>query len=187
MEFLFEPLEIPGVLLVVPRIFKDERGFFLESFREEPFLKAGIPRFVQDNHSRSARGVLRGLHYQIHPAAMGKLIRCVHGRIFDVSVDIRRGSPTYGKWVGVELTEDNCKMIYVPEGFAHGYCALEEKSEVFYKTTGYYSPQHERAIRWNDPDLHIQWPIDEPVLSSKDANAARLKDADNTFVLLPGV
>lgn len=181
MEFRFAPSEIPDVILVTHQIFKDQRGFFLESFREEPFLNQGIPHFVQDNHARSSGKVLRGLHYQLQPAAIGKLIRCLRGRIFDVAVDIRKGSPTYGKWVGVELTDENCRMIYVPEGFAHAYCALTEECEVFYKTTGYYSPQHDRGIRWNDPDVNIKWPVADPVLSSKDAAAPLLKDADNNF------
>jgi dTDP-4-dehydrorhamnose 3,5-epimerase len=182
MEFRFEPLEIPEVILITHGIFKDERGFFLESFREEPFIQRGIPRFVQDNHARSARRVLRGLHYQIRPAAIGKLVRCLRGRIFDVAVDIRKGSPTYAKWVGTELTDENCKMIFIPEGFAHAYCALTEECEVFYKTTGYYSPQHDRGIRWNDPALNIRWPVAELVLSAKDASAPLLKNADNNFV-----
>jgi dTDP-4-dehydrorhamnose 3,5-epimerase len=181
MEFDFKALDIPDVLLITHGIFKDQRGFFLESFREEPFIQRGIPRFVQDNHARSAGSVLRGLHYQIRPAAIGKLVRCLRGRIFDVAVDIRRGSPTYAKWVGVELTDENCQMIYIPEGFAHAYCALSDECEVFYKTTGYYSPQHDRAVRWNDPDLNIQWPVTDPTLSPKDAIAPLLKDAENNF------
>jgi dTDP-4-dehydrorhamnose 3,5-epimerase len=181
MEFQFEPLPIPDVLRITHGVVRDQRGFFLESFREEPFLKIGIPRFVQDNHARSTGNVLRGLHYQLRPAAIGKLVRCLRGRIFDVAVDIRRGSATYGKWVGTELTDDNCRMIYIPEGFAHAYCALTEECEVFYKTTGYYSPQHDRGIRWNDPELSIPWPIAAPLLSPKDANAPFLREADNNF------
>jgi dTDP-4-dehydrorhamnose 3,5-epimerase len=179
MKFRFQPLEIPDVILVSHEIFRDQRGFFLESFREEPFLEQGIPRFVQDNHARSTGNVLRGLHYQIRPAAIGKLVRCLRGRIFDVAVDIRKGSPTYAKWVGVELTDENCRMVYIPEGFAHAYCALTDECEVFYKTTGYYSPLHDRGFRWNDPDVAIEWPISDPVLSPKDADAPLLKDADN--------
>lgn len=183
MEFRFEPLEIPDVLLVTHGIFRDQRGFFLESFRETSFLEHGIPHFVQDNHARSSSKVLRGLHYQLRPAAIGKLVRCLRGRIFDVAVDIRRGSPTYAKWVGIELTDDNCKMIYIPEGFAHGYCTLTEHCEVFYKTTGYYSPQHDRGFRYNDPAINIKWPVSEPVLSEKDLNAPLLKDAENNFMM----
>lgn len=181
MEFHFEKLEIPGVFLVTHDIFRDSRGFFLESFREEAFLQYGIPRFVQDNHARSTGRVLRGLHYQIRPAAIGKLVRCLRGRIFDVAVDIRRGSPTYAKWVAVELTDENRRMLYIPEGFAHAYCALTDESEVFYKTTGYYSPQHDRSVRWNDPQLNIQWPFADPILSPKDSTAPLLKYADNNF------
>ena len=183
MQFRFEPLAIPDVLLVTHVITRDPRGFFSETFREEPFLHQGIPRFVQDNHARSAGKVLRGLHYQLRPAAMGKLVRCLRGSIFDVAVDIRRGSPTYGKWVGTELDDNDGRMIYIPEGFAHAYCALTEECEVFYKTTGYYSPQHERAIRWNDPGLNIQWPVADPVLSDKDRKAPFLSEADNNFDL----
>ena len=181
MEFSFKALEIPDVLLVTHGIFKDPRGFFLESFREEPFSKMGIPRFVQDNHAKSTKGVLRGMHYQLRPAAIGKLVRCLRGRIFDVAVDIRRGSAHFGRWVGVELAEDDCRMLYIPEGFAHGYCVLSEEGEVFYKTTGYYSPAHDRGFRWNDPEVKVAWPIAEPILSPKDANAPLLKDAENNF------
>jgi dTDP-4-dehydrorhamnose 3,5-epimerase len=181
MEFVFEPLAIPDVLIITHGIIRDPRGFFAETFREEPSQKAGIPRFVQDNHARSAGKVLRGLHYQLRPAAIGKLVRCLRGRIFDVAVDIRRGSPTYGKWVGMELGDDDGRMIYVPEGFAHAYCALTAECEVFYKTTGYYSPRHERSIRWNDPILGIQWPVTDPVLSDKDGKAPLLSEAENNF------
>jgi dTDP-4-dehydrorhamnose 3,5-epimerase len=181
MEFRFDPLEIPDVILVSHDIFRDQRGFFLESFREEPFLRRGIPRFVQDNHARSSGNVLRGLHYQLKPAAIGKLVRCLRGRIFDVAVDIRRGSPTYARWVAAELTDSNCRMLYIPEGFAHAYCALTDECEVFYKTTGYYSPQHDRGFRWDDPGVGIEWPVADPVLSEKDAQAPLLKDADNNF------
>jgi dTDP-4-dehydrorhamnose 3,5-epimerase len=181
MEFRFEPLAIPDVVLITHEIVRDPRGFFLEGYREEPFLKQGIPRFVQDNHARSTGRVLRGLHYQIRPAAIGKLVRCLRGRVFDVAVDIRKGSRTYAKWVGVELNDENCRMVYIPEGFAHAYCALTEQCEVFYKTTGYYSPQHDRGFRWNDPAVMIKWPVAEPILSPKDANAPLLKDADNNF------
>jgi dTDP-4-dehydrorhamnose 3,5-epimerase len=181
MEFHFEPLEIPDVILVTHDMAKDQRGFFLESYREEPFRNQGIPRFVQDNHARSTGPVLRGLHYQLRPAAIGKMVRCLRGRIFDVSVDIRKGSPTYAKWVGVELSDENCRMLYIPEGFAHAYCALTQECEVFYKTTGYYSPQHDRGVRWNDPALNIRWPVATPLLSAKDANAPLLEDAENNF------
>lgn len=181
MPFRFTPLGIPDVLLVRHDLIKDSRGFFAETFREEPFLKAGIPRFVQDNHARSARGVLRGLHYQIRPAAIGKLIRCVHGKVFDVAVDIRRGSPSYGQWVGVELSEEDGQSIFIPEGFAHGYCVLSEVADIFYRTTSYYSPGHDRGIRWDDPSIGITWPISDPILSEKDRRAPPLTEADNNF------
>lgn len=181
MDFRFEPLAIPDVLLVTHGVVKDQRGFFLESFREEPFLSYGLPRFVQDNHAKSTKGVLRGLHYQLKPAAIAKLVRCLRGRIFDVAVDIRRGSAHYGRWVGMELTEEDCRMLYIPEGFAHGYCVLSDEAEVFYKTTGYYSPAHDRGFRWNDPEVNIQWPFTDPILSVKDANAPQLKHAENNF------
>jgi dTDP-4-dehydrorhamnose 3,5-epimerase len=181
MKFTFEALVIPEVVLITHEIFRDARGFFAESFREEPFLEAGIPRFVQDNHSRSPENVLRGLHYQIQPAGVGKLVRCLRGRIYDVAVDIRKGSPTYGKWLGVELTDANCQMMYVPEGFAHGFCSLSSECEVFYKMTNYYSPEYDRVIRWNDPQIGIKWPVVEPMLSDKDRRAPLLADADNNF------
>lgn len=181
MEFNFTLLELPEVILVTHEIFRDERGFFLESFREVAFLRAGIPRFVQDNHSCSPKNVVRGLHYQKKPAGVGKLVRCLRGTMYDVAVDIRKGSPTYGKWVGIELSERDCQMVYVPEGFAHGFCALSADCEVFYKMTGYYSPSHDRAIRWDDPQIGIRWPIREPILSPKDREAPRLAEADNNF------
>jgi dTDP-4-dehydrorhamnose 3,5-epimerase len=186
MDFKFTRLEIPDLILIEHERFKDARGFFIESFRERNFLDFGIPRFVQDNHSSSPKGILRGLHYQVEPAGVGKLIRCLKGKIFDVGVDIRKGSPTYGKWVGIELNDENNLMLYVPPGFAHGFCVLSDQADVFYKMTGYYSPEHDRAIVWNDPDIGIQWPIEEPQLSEKDARAPRLKDADNNFVYRPG-
>jgi dTDP-4-dehydrorhamnose 3,5-epimerase len=181
VEFQFEPLNIPDVLLVTHGVVRDQRGFFLESYREEPFTRMGLPGFVQDNHAKSTRGVLRGMHYQLQPAGIGKLVRCIRGRIFDVAVDIRRGSPSFGRWVGLELTEGDCRMLYIPEGFAHGYCTLSDEAEVFYKTSGYYSPQHERAIRWSDPTLNIQWPVADPVLSDKDRKAPCLQEAENNF------
>lgn len=181
MDFKIEKMVIPDLLLVTHGRIGDSRGFFAETFRVEAFLEAGLPQFAQDNHARSAKHVLRGLHYQLRPAAVGKLVRCVRGRIYDVAVDIRRGSPTYAKWVGLELTEDDCRMIYIPEGFAHGYCALTDGSEVIYKTTGYYSPPHDRGILWDDPELHIDWPVAAPVLSPKDAAAPLLAHADNNF------
>lgn len=164
---------IPDVLLFEPTVHADERGFFLESFNQKDFNRAtGLDvTFVQDNHSRSAKGVLRGLHYQIrHP--QGKLVRVVHGTVFDVAVDIRKSSPTFGKWVGIELSETNRKQHWVPPGFAHGFMALSDDADVLYKTTNYYAPEHERCIAWDDPDLAIHWPPGlPPLLSPRDSNA----------------
>jgi dTDP-4-dehydrorhamnose 3,5-epimerase len=168
---------LPGVLLIEPKVHGDDRGFFMETYRVDLFREAGInDTFVQDNHSRSARGVLRGLHYQ-EPNAQGKLVRCTRGAIFDVAVDIRRGSPAFGKWVGLELSEANKRMLWVPPGFAHGFCALEDGSDLVYKCTTLYDAQSDRAILWNDPEIGIQWPIEDPVLSGKDAGAPRLAEA----------
>jgi len=173
--------EIPGVLIIEPRVFDDERGFFMESFNQRDWEAAtGLKTvFVQDNHSASTRGVLRGLHYQLPPSAQGKLIRCVAGEVFDVAVDIRKSSPTFGKWTGVRLSADNKKQFWIPEGFAHGFLVLSEVAEVLYKTTNYYAPEYERSIRWNDPRLSIAWPGNlQPRLSGKDAAASLLEDAD---------
>ena len=174
------PQSIPEVILFEPKVFGDERGFFFESFNHARFEEAvGRPvRFVQDNHSKSIKGVLRGLHYQVQQA-QGKLVRVVQGEVFDVAVDIRRSSPTFGKWVGAHLTAENKHQLWVPEGFAHGFVVLSDSAEFLYKTTDYYTPAHERSILWNDPDLRIQWPISsDPTLSSKDSNATRLNQAD---------
>ncbi|MGD9478981.1 dTDP-4-dehydrorhamnose 3,5-epimerase [Shinella sp. G-2] len=171
---------IPDVVILEPKVFGDERGFFLESFNARAFKEAtGLERdFVQDNHSKSARNVLRGLHYQIQQA-QGKLVRVVQGEVFDVAVDVRRASPTFGHWVGVHLSAQNKKQLWVPEGFAHGFVVLSDTAEFLYKTTDYYNPAFERAILWNDPDLNIQWPISgEPQLSGKDSAASRFRDAE---------
>lgn len=168
---------LPGVLLIEPKVFGDERGFFMEMYRADAFRAAGIPdTFVQDNHSRSARGVLRGLHYQ-EPNAQGKLVRCTRGSIFDVAVDIRRGSPNFGHWFGIELSDTNKLMLWIPPGFAHGFCAMEDDSDLVYKCTTLYDQPNDRAILWNDPAIGIKWPIESPVLSAKDAAAPRLADA----------
>ncbi len=171
------PTEIPGVLIIEPKVFGDERGFFLETFHWKRYADAGIPGpFVQDNYSRSVKGTLRGLHFQ-EPQGQGKLVQVVAGTVFDVAVDIRRGSPTFGKWVGVELSADTKRQLWVPPGFAHGFCVLSEAADFQYKCTTLYAPEHEHAIAWNDPDLAIRWPIsEEPKLSAKDAAAPRLKD-----------
>ena len=175
------PTAIPEVLIIEPKVFGDARGFFYESFNGKAFDEA-VGRhveFVQDNHSRSAKGVLRGLHYQIQQP-QGKLVRVVRGAVFDVAVDIRKSSPTFGKWVGVELSEDNHRQLWVPEGFAHGFLVLSETAEFLYKTTDYYAPAHERSIVWNDAALNIQWPDvgDHPKLSSKDEQASKLSEAE---------
>jgi dTDP-4-dehydrorhamnose 3,5-epimerase len=172
--------DIPEVLLLEPKVFGDERGFFFESFNERVFAEqTGVKkRFVQDNHSRSARHVLRGLHYQIRQP-QGKLVRVVLGEVFDVAVDIRRGSPTFGKWVGFVLSEENKRMFWVPEGFAHGFLVLSERADFLYKATDFYAPQHERTILWNDPDIAIRWPITmAPILAAKDRIGKRLAEAD---------
>lgn len=162
---------IADVLIVEPKVFGDERGFFFESFNADRFREAtGVTLdFVQDNHSKSSRGVLRGLHYQIEPKAQGKLVRVVQGAVFDVAVDIRRDSPTFGRWVGVELSADNKRQLWVPPGLAHGFLTLSDTAEFLYKTTDYYAPDHERCIAWNDPEIGIEWPSTvEPQLSAKD-------------------
>lgn len=168
------PCALPEVLLITPRVFGDDRGFFLESYNQSEFERAGIgSRFVQDNHSRSSRGVLRGLHYQLdHP--QGKLVRVVRGAAFDVAADIRVGSPTFGKWVGVVLDDVRKQSLWIPEGFAHGFCVLSDEADVAYKTTDFYAPEAERGIVWDDPLLAIEWPIDKPVLSAKDLAFPRL-------------
>lgn len=184
MPFQFKPLEaLPDVILVEPKAFGDDRGWFMETYKRSDFEAGGIRvDFRQDNHSRStAKGVIRGLHYQKDPAAQGKLVRCVSGGIFDVAVDIRKGSPTYGRWVSAELSAENRKMLWVPAGFAHGFCTLTDVSEVVYKTTAEYSGSHDRGIRWNDPTVGVLWPVAAPVLSPKDAQAPLLADADNNF------
>jgi dTDP-4-dehydrorhamnose 3,5-epimerase len=173
-------LEIPELLIIQPQVFGDSRGFFLESYNQQAFNDAtGLNvHFVQDNHSRSAKGVLRGLHYQIQQP-QGKLVRVVRGSIFDVAVDIRKKSPTFGQWVGVELNEENHSQLWVPPGFAHGFVVLSEATEVLYKTTDYYAPEFERSIIWNDPAIAIKWPIqEEPQLSAKDKTGLPLVQAE---------
>ena len=173
------PTTIPEVLLLEPAVFRDARGFFLESYNERSFASLGITaHFVQDNHSRSSRGVLRGLHYQIQQA-QGKLVRVVRGEVYDVAVDIRRHSPTFGRWVGFHLSDTNLRIAYVPPGFAHGFVVLSETVEFLYKTTDYYAREFERAVLFNDPDIGISWPdAGALVLSEKDRRAPRLRDAE---------
>ena len=171
---------IPDVKIIEPKIFGDERGFFYESYNHNKFLDAieSNVHFVQDNHSRSQQGVLRGLHYQIKKS-QGKLVRVVKGLVFDVAVDMRQQSDTFGQWVGCELSEHNFKQMWVPEGFAHGFIVLSEVAEFLYKTTDYYAPEHERSVIWNDKDINIKWPVDySPILSEKDSEAVLFKDAE---------
>lgn len=185
MPFEFKRLEIPEIIVIRPRVFEDGRGFFLETYKHSDFSGMGInENFVQDNHSKSEKGVLRGLHYQKEPAAQGKLVRCVKGKIFDVAVDIRKGSPTFGKWAGIELSGDNHTMIYIPPGFAHGFLVLSEYAEIIYKCTKEYSPPDDRGIIWNDPEINIGWPVKEPLLSEKDKKHPGLRNADNNFEYL---
>ncbi|CAN0641939.1 dTDP-4-dehydrorhamnose 3,5-epimerase [Burkholderia cepacia] len=171
---------LPEVKLIEPKVFGDARGYFYESFNVREFAEHVAPgiEFVQDNHSRSAKGVLRGLHYQIEHT-QGKLVRVVEGEVFDVAVDVRRSSPNFGKWVGVTLSADNHRQLWVPPGFAHGFLVVSESAQFLYKTTDYWFPEHERSIVWNDPDIGIAWPLDgEPLLAVKDAAGTRLMDAD---------
>ena len=173
---------LPGVLVIEPTVFEDSRGFFFESFNEQAFIEAtGVSTsFVQDNHSRSGKGVLRGVHYQLPPKAQGKLVRVVTGEIYDVVVDIRKSSPTYGQWDGLILSAENKKQLWIPPGFAHGFLTLSEISECLYKTTDYWSPEHERAIMWNDETLKIDWPLNgmQPTLAAKDAAAVAFSAAE---------
>jgi len=179
MQFI--STSIPDIILINPKVFGDERGFFLESYQAQRFAEAGITaNFVQDNHSGSRQGILRGLHYQIRKA-QGKLVRVIAGEIFDVAVDIRRSSPTFGKWESVRLSAENKLQIWVPPGFAHGFYVLSEWAEVVYKSSDYYAPEWERCIIWNDPDIGIDWPIlngQAPILSSKDTQGKSLTEAD---------
>ncbi len=181
MSFTITPLGLPEVLRIEPVVRGDDRGWFAETYKRSAFARHGIAaNFVQDNHSRSAkRGVLRGLHYQLSPAAQAKLVRCTAGRMFDVAVDVRPESPRFGKWVSEELTAENHRMLWIPEGFAHGFCTLADGTEMEYKVTAEYDPERERVIRWNDPALGIQWPLTDPTLSPKDAAAPTLKEVSS--------
>jgi len=173
------PTSIPGVAILEPRVFGDERGFFLESYNERAFAELGIKeRFVQDNHSSSRRNVLRGLHYQIKQA-QGKLVRAVEGEILDVAVDVRRSSSTFGGWEAVRLSGENKRMLWIPAGFAHGFLVISEKAQVLYKATDYYAPEHERTLAWNDPDLKIDWKLEgDPIVSAKDQRGSALRNAE---------
>ncbi|MBP0133335.1 MAG: dTDP-4-dehydrorhamnose 3,5-epimerase [Nitrosospira sp.] len=174
------PTSIPSVLIIEPKVFGDTRGFFFESFNQRAFnLATGLDvNFVQDNHSRSSKGVLRGLHYQIQQP-QGKLVRVVRGSVFDVTVDLRKSSPTFGHWVGVELTEDNHRQLWIPPGFAHGFYVLSDSADFLYKTTDYYAPEFECSLIWNDPTIGIEWPLNtQPIISTKDAQGKKLADAE---------
>ena len=182
MPFKFKILEIPDVILIDAQSFSDERGFFLEGFKKSSFAKNGIEtQFVQDNYSHSTKGVIRGLHYQKTPKAQAKLMMALRGEIFDVAVDIRKGSPTYGKWTSAILSDKNHNLLYAPEGFAHGFCVLSDEADILYKVSSEYSPEHERGILWNDPDISILWPIDNPFIIPKDLQLHTLQNADNNF------
>lgn len=175
------PTTLPGLLILEPKVFGDSRGFFMESFNARTFRElTGLDvDFVQDNHSRSAKGVLRGLHYQIQQA-QGKLVRVVRGSVFDVAVDLRKSSPTFGKWEGVELSEENQRQLWIPPGFAHGFLVTSESADFLYKTTDYYAPEHERSLLWNDPAVGVEWPLaGEPLLSAKDVAGKRLAECES--------
>ena len=178
MPFEFKKLAIEDVILVTPKVFGDSRGFFMESYQKSTFFENGIKvEFNQDNHSKSTKGVLRGLHYQTKPKAQAKLVRCSKGKILDIAVDIRKDSKTFGKWVGEVLSEENKNMLFIPEGFAHGFVVLSDEAELLYKASGEYSPENDRGIRWNDPDINIDWNINfEPLLSEKDNKQPYLKE-----------
>ncbi|ABR55970.1 dTDP-4-dehydrorhamnose 3,5-epimerase [Methanococcus aeolicus] len=179
MPFEFMKTKISEVILIKPKIFGDERGFFLETYEKEDFENAGIKgEFVQDNHSKSCHGVLRGLHFQKEPYAQAKIVRCIKGVIFDVAVDLRGSSPTFGQWVGVVLSEYNKHQLYIPRGFAHGFCVLSDEAEVVYKVDNKYAPECECGVIWNDEDIGIDWLIDEPILSDKDKQWHTLKELD---------
>jgi len=179
----FEPLHIPGLMLVRPAKFEDARGFLSETFNLRAFAEAGLtPNFVQDNHSLStAAGVVRGLHFQLPPRAQGKLVRVVRGAILDVAVDLRRGSPSFGRFAAVELSAANWRQLWIPAGFAHGFCTLEPDTEVIYKMTDFYDPGAERGLAWDDPDLGIPWPVSDPILSDKDRRLPRLAELPDCF------
>ena len=182
MPFTFQRLEIPDVILIEPKIFNDPRGFFLETYKRSEFAENGInDDFRQDNFSRSTKATLRGLHYQINPNAQAKLVTVLSGEVYDVAVDIRKGSPTYGRWVGAHLSEENRRILYIPVGFAHGFCVLSETADFTYKVTNEYDWESERGIFWNDPAIGIDWQINDPILSERDAGLPLLEDAFINF------
>lgn len=178
MEVKFTPMELQGIILCEPCVFTDERGVFLEFYHAQRYFNAGIRvSFVQDNCSRSSKGVLRGLHYQLHKP-QAKLVCCTRGEIFDVAVDIRKGSPTFGRWTGSVLSEENHRQFFIPGGFAHGFCVLSEVAEIFYKCSEFYDPMDDRGIRWNDPQIAVNWPVENPILSEKDKHQPFLNEIE---------
>lgn len=182
MAFTFQRLEVPEVILIEAHAFEDDRGWFMETYKHSEFAAHGIAEtFVQDNCSHSVRGVLRGLHYQKHPRAQAKLVQVIRGEIFDVEVDLRRGSPTYSRWVGITLSGQDHRMLYVPVGFAHGFCVLSETADVVYKVTSEYTPELDRGILWSDPEIGVRWPLRDPTLSPKDSRLPLLREADHDF------
>lgn len=180
MPFNFERLSIPELVLIQPKSFSDDRGFFLETFKESSFVSNDIKsKFVQDNFSHSYKHVIRGLHYQINPKAQAKLVSVLQGEIFDVAIDIRKNSPTFGKWIGVTLSDKNHKLLFIPQGFAHGFCVLSDVADVLYKVNQEYSPEHEKGIIWNDPQINISWPTKNPIISKKDMDLPLLNNVDD--------
>ena len=184
MSFIFKPLRIPDVISITPHLFNDDRGYFFENFKHSAFKQHLIDlNFIQENFSKSKKNVIRGLHFQKNPKAQAKLVTAVSGEIFDVAVDLRKNSPTFGKWVSEILSEINHKSLYIPEGFAHGFCVLSESATVMYKINQEYSPDHEQGIIWNDPDIDISWPISESIISKKDQNLPLFRNQTYDFVL----
>jgi len=183
MVFSFKRLEIIDVILIEPTLYSDNRGFFYENFKESEFAQYGISdKFIQENFSYSKKNVIRGLHFQKNPRAQSKLISVIKGKIFDVAVDIRKNSPTFGKWIGEILSEENNRLLFIPEGFAHGFCVLSESAYVSYKVNNEFSEENDRGIIWNDPTINISWPINEPTLSEKDINLLPIEKSDNNFI-----
>ena len=182
MSFKFKRCSIPDIILIEPEVFADDRGYFFEAYKASLYKQSGIDKqFAQVNQSRSQKGVLRGLHYQLNPSAQGKLIQVIEGEIFDVAVDIRKGSPNHGKWEGGILNSKNKKSLYIPEGFAHGFCVLSDVAEIVYYCTQEYAPEYDRGVIWNDPELAIEWPVKDLILSKKDAKLPLLKETVNNF------
>ena len=182
MSFIFNKLKIPEVILIEPKTYSDERGFFVEIYKRTEFIENGITdKFVQDNWSHSSRGTLRGLHFQQAPEAQAKLVMVLRGKVFDVAVDIRKNSPTYGQWVGITLSDSQVQMLYIPSGFAHGFCVLSDEADFIYKVSAEYAPELDSGVRWNDPDIGIEWPIRDPLLSDKDAELPLLKEINKNL------